>query len=433
MSLIKRIEPEGTHDDKSKSHQLPDVADFFMKRLTPATRAQLKANAQGGVLRVGTLCSGTDSPIPVIEHLGKKIGLTVEHVFSCEWAPKKQEWIRRNFEGLKYLFSDVKEVGFNENATDVLTGKQVKVPTVDLIIAGFVCKSVSTENNERDKYASCIDLATGQTGETFSGTAAYIKRHSPKLVICENVEGLAKRIGGTEPQVFSVMRAFENLGYASSWSICDSRHFQLPQRRRRCWMWASKYAQSEAVEKDVPQTLARLASNAHMPLHKMLKKGMDKTLLLAREKQVIATAMGKLKSTHDDDADVIVDIAKSDQRAPVCIGATSCIVPNSKPYHMASKRVLTPEEVLKEKGGNNLARDLAGNAFTSTVCMAVLVSSLAHCPLQGRKRSSIDAMMSSPATPPKRRRVAADASSPIKSSPSKTRRSSPIRTRKSTA
>eukprot|EP00971_Amphidinium_carterae_P246985 4905149-Amphidinium_carterae.1 len=31
---------------------------------------------------------------------------------------------------------------------------EVKVPTVDLIIAGFVCKSVSTENNERDKYAS---------------------------------------------------------------------------------------------------------------------------------------------------------------------------------------------------------------------------------------------------------------------------------------
>eukprot|EP00971_Amphidinium_carterae_P337762 6474754-Amphidinium_carterae.1 len=37
--------------------------------------------------------------------------------------------------------------------------------------------------------------------------------------------------------------------------------------------------------------------------------------------KVIATAMGKLKSTHDDDADVIVDIAKSDQRAPVCIGS----------------------------------------------------------------------------------------------------------------
>jgi len=151
-SLIKRVEPEG--NGRSRSHQLNHVAEFFFQRLSPVAEAELKANAQaGGVLRVGTLCSGTDSPIPVIERLGKMIGLKVEHIFSCEFAPKKQEWIRRNFEGLKYLFTDVKEVGFQEYAMDVLSKKMVKVPTVDLIIAGFVCKSVSTENNEREKYA----------------------------------------------------------------------------------------------------------------------------------------------------------------------------------------------------------------------------------------------------------------------------------------
>eukprot|EP00971_Amphidinium_carterae_P018474 364528-Amphidinium_carterae.1 len=53
------------------------VGSLDLSRLTPATRAQLKANAQGGVLRVGTLCSGTDSPIPVIEHLG--FGLRSSH------------------------------------------------------------------------------------------------------------------------------------------------------------------------------------------------------------------------------------------------------------------------------------------------------------------------------------------------------------------
>mmetsp|Transcript_10154 Transcript_10154/g.18227 ORF Transcript_10154/g.18227 Transcript_10154/m.18227 type:complete len:284 (+) Transcript_10154:609-1460(+) len=268
----------------------------------------------------------------------------------------------------------------------------------------------------------------GQTGETFSGCAAYMRRHSPKLVICENVEGLAKKIRGSEPQVFSVMREFVNLGYSASWRILDSRHFQLPQRRRRCWMWASKYASNFAVENEVPDTLSRLASTSHVQLHKLLKKNMKETRLLDRERSVVKAALGKLHSQSEKD--IIVDIAKSAERAPVCIGATSCIVPNSKPYHLQSKRVLTPEEVLKvqgiyredfkalteilkEKGGGGLARDLAGNAFTSTVCLAVLVSTLAHCPLQA-SRGKRQSQGTSPGTPQKRRRVA-DVESPIKS------------------
>ena len=36
---------------------------------------------------------------------------------------------------------------------------------------GFVCKSVSLENKERSKYADCINLASGKTGETFDGAS----------------------------------------------------------------------------------------------------------------------------------------------------------------------------------------------------------------------------------------------------------------------
>ena len=83
------------------------------------------------------MCSGTDAPVPVVQKLAKVLGLKVEHVFSCEFHKKKQGWIKANFPNLKYLFGDVKALQ-NGWAVNELTGQEVEVPEVDIIIAGFV-------------------------------------------------------------------------------------------------------------------------------------------------------------------------------------------------------------------------------------------------------------------------------------------------------
>ena len=118
-------------------------------------------------MKLGTLCSGTDSPVPVLKKLSKALHgkLKIEHVFSCEHAPKKREWIRDNFGNLEYLFDDVKDLCTGE-AHNCITGTTVLVPAVDIVIAGFVCKSVSMENKERGQFANCIRDVTGKTGET---------------------------------------------------------------------------------------------------------------------------------------------------------------------------------------------------------------------------------------------------------------------------
>eukprot|EP00971_Amphidinium_carterae_P039357 773430-Amphidinium_carterae.1 len=84
-----------------------------------------------------------------------------------------------------------------------------KVPSADILLAGFVCKSVSRENIDRGKHAACISQQTGATGSTFGSLMAYVGRHRPKLVICENVEGLTQRINGNEAQICEVQRVFE--------------------------------------------------------------------------------------------------------------------------------------------------------------------------------------------------------------------------------
>mmetsp|Transcript_43589 Transcript_43589/g.81366 ORF Transcript_43589/g.81366 Transcript_43589/m.81366 type:complete len:449 (+) Transcript_43589:68-1414(+) len=400
-----------TFSKQPASHNLKDVAHHFVQKLPMHQRKQLaeavsSAASEGRPLRVGTMCSGTDSPVVVFNKLSKALrGLNIEHTFSCEYNPAKQEWIKANFPNLEYLFGDVNELktGFAFNHVD---GEKVRVPAVDIVIAGFVCKSVSTENNDREKFANCIQEACGQTGETFNGVIGYVRKYKPSLVICENVKGLTMRTKDSagniqEPVIHDVAASFRKSGYGFSYSVLDSRDFFLPQRRNRCWMWAFKGSENQAAAEEALKTVKLLAEKnkpfkftslfrkagvARCPIHR----------LNLRQKAVVKAALRKLPRA-DRHKDVMVDIAKSAERAPVCISAASCIVPNSMPYRVKSKTMFTPEQVncvqgiykedfpalakfAKEKAV--LTRDLAGNAFSTTVCMAVGISCLVHAPLE---------------------------------------------------
>ena len=158
-------------------------------------------------------------------------------MFSCECDARKLAWIRDNFGKLKHLSGDVKEL-CSDKAHNYITETNTLVPAVDIVIAGFVCKSVSSENNDRGKYSNCINDVVGKTGETFKGVMDYVRRYNPAVVICENVEGLVKRNEGREPVINDVRASFINAGYAFDHKVPDTRHYLLPQRRRRCWMWA---------------------------------------------------------------------------------------------------------------------------------------------------------------------------------------------------
>jgi site-specific DNA-cytosine methylase len=66
------------------------------------------------------------------------------------------------------------------------------------------------------------------------------------LVICGNVAGLLKRNRGRNPQIYPVRAAFEKLGYSFAHMQLDARHFLVPQRRTRFWMWDTRLDVSAA-------------------------------------------------------------------------------------------------------------------------------------------------------------------------------------------
>lgn len=388
------------------SHKLQDVADWYLTKIGSEKHKQIlevaKAVAkENRPLRVGTMCSGTDSPVAVLNGLAHALGnLSVEHTFSCEFDAKKRQWITENFPQLPLLFGDVMELKKGK-AMNYITGETAEVPQVDVVIAGFVCKSVSTENNDREKFKNCIKEASGKTGETFDGVMGYVAKFKPSIVICENVKGLTIRNKGEEPVINHVKASFKKVGYAFDYAVLDTRKYLLPQRRNRCWMWAFKGVEHQEAAQQVGQDVKALASEHGYSLDKLFKlakvSGSIARVLNTRQRRVVKSALRKLKKV-DRIKDVIVDVAKSEERGPRCIGATACIVPNSLPYRIKTRSFLTPEQVhcvqgiYKEdfpalarwaKDKASLTRDLAGNAFSTTVCMAVMISALLHAPIKG--------------------------------------------------
>ncbi len=92
--------------------------------------------------------------------------------------------------------------------------------------------------------------------------------------------------------------------------------------------------------------------------------------------------------------DLIVDVARSVQRASSCVGAIPCLLPNSQMYRVFTGQTLTPLEVMACQGlftedfpilamwaaepkHAALLRDMAGNSFASSVCLAVVIAVLA--------------------------------------------------------
>jgi len=178
-------------------------------------------------------------------------------------------------------------------------------------------------------------------------------------------------------------------------------------------MFAYDGCENQAAVEKAGDKVVSLASEQSFDFDKLFQaavvgKGNDASLNI-RQKRVVEAALKKLKPAQHD-KDVVVDVAKSEERAPVCIGATPCIVPNSLPYRVKTQRVLTPEQVhacqgiypedfpalrkyAQTKAG--LTRDLAGNAFSTTVCMAVVVSTFAQTP----SKSNINSRETSPSPP----------------------------------
>ena len=408
-SLLSPVKDKPQPGFRPHPRYLGNVANWGVGQLSISERAALASLPS--LMTIGTACSGSDCPVVALQHLASAIrkesgrNFSVKHLFSCERDPRKQTFIRENFPNLPALFDDVMDLG-NGVAHNVLRGSLDTVPKCDIFVAGFVCKSVSMENPHREQFATCISSRTGITGETWQGVIDYVRFAQPAIVIFENVEGLTRGIRGREAQIIPVMSDLERAGYCASWRVLDSRHFHLPQRRRRCWIWGLLHAKSKDVaEKCLPATLQSQMYREPVTLDSLfVDEPYDEGRGLNDREQAVVDKIvhHKFEDIDFSERDWVIDVSKSIMRASPCQDACPCLVPNSRLFRVNTGQFLGPLQVLGLQGiwtrdfpglenfaftKPRLLRDIAGNAFTSTVALAVILLCLVYlrCP-RGREQ-----------------------------------------------
>ena len=390
-----------TMDALPQVSSVADCVGFYWETLTTQQRCGIRRLACRS-WSVGTACSGTDSAIKVLEQIGRSSGWEFTHTFSCELDTDKQAWVRENCPNVPFIFPDICEL-HTGRCVDVISGVEVDVPPVDIFIAGFVCKSVSSENTQRGTHAACIAEGTGKTGTTFDGLRRYVQNVRPKLVICENVPGLLKRNRGSESQLHSVARVFESLGYHFAHKLLDARSYLVPQRRHRVWMWAIRSDVSAArAAEHTAAILTQMGRPAPLSLTAFLAAAdgdvQPRQCLNQREEEAIDDLFNSTRSLQrlsgEELEDLVVDISKSAGRLPWCLDATPCVLPGSRLFWRRRRWVLGAREVAALQGiwprdfpaltawcehrhRSRVLIDMAGNAFTSTICTAVCIAVMA--------------------------------------------------------
>ena len=112
----------------------------------------------------------------------------------------------------------------------MLDGKDFK-NKVDLFVGGSPCQSFS--------IAGARGGFEDTRGTLFYDYVRLIKEMQPRVFIYENVYGVLTHDKGKTWD--TMVNVFEELGYKFKWQILDSRHYGIPQGRRRLFVVGFKY------------------------------------------------------------------------------------------------------------------------------------------------------------------------------------------------
>lgn len=163
-------------------------------------------------LRVGTDCSGMETPLMAL----KKLGVAYQHEFSCD--------IDKNVK--KTIFANCPPKVFYD---DLMSRDNETAPAVDLYVAGFPCQSFS--------LAGLGKGFKDRRGLVFFGVADFIQTKEPRAFILENVKGLLTHDSGrTIKKVLQVLHAIKDGAYDISMKLVDTQDHGVAQSRPRVYI-----------------------------------------------------------------------------------------------------------------------------------------------------------------------------------------------------
>ncbi|TFH55937.1 DNA cytosine methyltransferase [Glutamicibacter arilaitensis] len=162
------------------------------------------------------LFSGTGGFSKGFENAG---GFEVVH--GIDVLPVAIETFKANHRGAFAVTGDIRKVRRSEVSEKTGLGRG----DVDVIIGGPPCQGFSSIR----PFRSSVD--DDPRNSLFEEFASYVNYFRPKILVMENVVGLATYEGGNT--IDSILETFSSLGYDCEWRIVNASNFGVPQKRER--------------------------------------------------------------------------------------------------------------------------------------------------------------------------------------------------------
>lgn len=392
---------------------LKSIAHYFIDKLPVGQLETLKSIAAGirnKEIPVGSTCSGFATTGMVVKALFAAINekfntnVKIRCMFAVENHPGKQSFIlEAHGDQLEHLFADV-SCFLGKRAFCLKKQCYVDVPKVFLLVSSPSCVNLSGQRTDRADFADCYapgSQGKSESGMTYSyGYKAATQRTKAEVTIYENVKDAAAALKDKDkvpqkPAVKIIEEEFADFNHTFEHKKLCSSHFLLPQRRERVW-GSSVEGKDEHYGLKMKLTLQRFKSPVRFPLESILDKSLPQEMPPQSEtaQKHIETIEKVCQEKNISKGLATFDISTSRTRHPEWAhDLLTCIRPSHKIWLLGERRYAHPQELVRAHGlfasefenpqallniDTELCKDMAGNAFSTTVLMANILASIVN-------------------------------------------------------
>lgn len=153
--------------------------------------------------------------------------------------------------------------------TDIhLVDKVAEIPEHTLLVGGFPCQDYSVARSLSNEKG-----IEGKKGVLFWDIKDVMQAKNPPFILLENVDRLLKSPASMRGRDFAIMlKVFDQNGYYVTWRVINAGEYNMPQKRRRVFIFAfkkdGKYAQ-KFVGKEERDLLSSTLFNEVFPVEKI--------------------------------------------------------------------------------------------------------------------------------------------------------------------
>lgn len=292
------------------------------------------------ILKIGTDCSGLESPLMAL----KKLKIPYHHVWSCDFDINCKRMILENHEP-DFFFNNILDKKLRREHLPVNGA-------IDIYITGFPCPAYSLLANNlapdgREKKIK-------QNRKIVMAVLETIAHVRPKTVIVENVPQFVK-----QKDYRTACNRLKRMGYDVFCEILNSIDYGSPQNRSRMYLVAihqsvDRYPGTEFVYP--PRTLKRVTPMSVIQRAKRIKtkRNVENDDFANRNlTQACRNVLEKFKKKINENGYVFLNLtdASRHNKIPADPKRVSCVTTNCKfMYNVPEKRYATINELLILQG-----------------------------------------------------------------------------------